>query len=373
MGTPQEDIKSILERYRLGIASEEDIAFLEDWYMRQDHTKDSVEEYNASALIEDADEVWRRLNRRTPAIYRFAKYAAAILLVISITFYIKWSQQKNRDLDIENIVAASGLQPTITLTDGTSIVLDAAQSGIQMGDRILYEDGSPVNGVANGTKHQELLIQIPAGSTYQITLSDHTKVWLNAGSSLRYPSNFDNDTRIVELKGEAYFEVNPQFQGNTAQLKKFVVKTDKQQIQVLGTHFNVKAYPYTAQLTTLLEGKVNVLSTEYNQSAMLRPGQEARFQGAKITVNQVDTEASVSWVSGLFSFDNKSFQEIMTEVCEWYDLKVIYNGPIPEETFFGQAYKTDNLSTVLRLLESAQIKYSVTGERELIITTKKDK
>lgn len=373
MHNQNKDIKSILKRYRQGNASDEEIAFLENWYILNDHSDPSSADYTAQELIEDTDQLWKKLNRRPPTFYKIIKYAAAVLIVTSLILYWQWPTQQDADLVMENIIATDNQEPTITLSDGTIIPLDQQQSGIKMGTDIRYENGNLVTDLQDGKKAQELFIQIPPGRTYHLILSDNTKVWLNAGSSLRYPSFFEGDLRTVKLKGEAYFEVSSQKQeGHIAgKHKGFMVKTDKQVVHVMGTHFNVNAYSDTRQRTTLLEGKVQIATSENSPYATLKPGQEAIVENTRIILNDADTERSISWISGLFSFDNKPFEEIMREVGDWYNLKVVYAGKIPEDTFFGQAYKSDNLATVLQLLESVQIQYRVTSDRKLIITNKK--
>lgn len=369
------DIHSILERYRQGTATDEDRAFLENWYLWKDDGAPSSLPYTAPELLEDTEEVWSRLNRRGAIrkrrIYQGA--AAAILLMIGLGLWWQVPTNTKSDLNMEEIVAYSDAEPTITLPDGSVIPLGMEHSGIQMGSAVHYEDGSPVHGIAEAGHSQELLIQVPTGRTYQITLSDQTRVWLNAGSSLRYPSVFKGDKRIVVLEGEAYFEVSPQYQeGHSGRKRKeFIVETDKQVIEVLGTHFNVQAYRGARQRTTLLEGKVQLTSPGIGPYTTLQPGQEAVVENQSIVVKAADGGASVFWISGLFSFDNKSFKEIMQEVGLWYDLEIVYEGNIPTETFFGQAYRSDNLGTVLRLLESAKIQYRVTNDRKLIIKNEK--
>lgn len=370
----RKEIESILARYRQGKATEEDRAFLESWYLWDAHSNQTSENYQAPDLLADAGQVWSRLNRRPISIRSIFPYAAAVLVIVFLGIWWQKFADRPTDLDMEQIIASSDGEPTITLSDGSVIPLDKAQTEVQMGRDVRYADGTPIDGFADA-EPQELLIKVPTGTTYQLLLADSTRVWLNAGSSLRYPSFFTDDQRTVELEGEAYFEVRPRY-GNGRSRKSpnpFVVKTDKQTIEVLGTHFNVKAYPKSQQRTTLLEGKVQLAQSESNNFTILQPGQEAIIENTQFEIREVDAHEATSWVSGLFSFDNKSFKDIMEEVSLWYDLEVVYEGARPKETFFGQAYRSDNLATVLRLLESAQIKYRVNGDRQLIISNRKEK
>lgn len=371
----QKDIEAVLRRYRQGEATDEDLAFLEKWYVWHNRSNQDPEarQYDVSELLEDMGEVWSRLERRPSLIRRMLPYAAAVvLLMTSLGIWWQWSVETDPDLDMEEIIASSDIGPTITLGDGRVISLDETRTGIQMGSSVRYEDGTPVGELSRIKEPQELYIQVPTGTMYQLLLSDSTRVWLNAGSSLRYPSAFTGGQRTVELSGEAYFEVHPQYVEDRSGRHRqgFTVKTDRQLVQVLGTHFNVKAYPNGQQRTSLLEGKVQLATSEHSPFTILQPGQEATVEANGVTVREVDAESATAWTSGLFNFDHKTFDEIMQEVGIWYNLEIVYDGPVPTDTFFGQAYRSDNLATVLRLLESAQIQYRVTVDRKLIIKNK---
>src|SRR5690606_546264 len=270
----QKDIEAVLRRYRQGEATDEDLAFLEKWYVWHNRSNQDPEarQYDVSELLEDMGEVWSRLERRPSLIRRMLPYAAAVvLLMTSLGIWWQWSVETDPDLDMEEIIASSDIGPTITLGDGRVISLDETRTGIQMGSSVRYEDGTPVGELSRIKEPQELYIQVPTGTMYQLLLSDSTRVWLNAGSSLRYPSAFTGGQRTVELSGEAYFEVHPQYVEDRSGRHRqgFTVKTDRQLVQVLGTHFNVKAYPNGQQRTSLLEGKVQLATSEHSPFTIL--------------------------------------------------------------------------------------------------------
>lgn len=310
----------------------------------------------------------RRISRK--GNFRIITSAAALLIfALSWWFYSRMLTQSVDNL-YQTVPIASIINPdkagaTITLSDGRVIVLSDEQSGVMIGaDNLTYNDGTTIDMGTSAASHK-LTAATAKGQTYSFYLPDGTKVWLNAASEISFSQPFGGSKREVFLRGEAYFEVAK------SKLIPFVVKSEDQTVQVLGTHFNVKAYPGFEERTTLLEGKIRVAPTESNNYSLLHPGQEALINKSQITIKRVDPEASVSWISGLFNFDGKSFDEIMQEVSDWYNLDIVYEGQIPKGTFFGQAYKSDNLSTVLRLLESAQLEYSVTNDRKLIIRNRK--
>lgn len=314
-------------------------------------------------LSQDLHKRGRTLRRR---LYLGVAAAAAIAVV---AFYYNSWQQQDVEYPMEMLAMAPESQPgkngaTITLSDGTTIALSEQQSGVMIGaNSLTYPDGT-VAAAGTPVGDHKLTASTAKGQTYHFTLPDGTKVWLNAASQITIPQPYGSNKREIFLRGEAYFEV--------AKLKDtpFIVKSKDQKIEVLGTHFNVKAYPDLQKRTTLLEGKIQIAPSDNDKYTVLAPGQEALLSDSRIAVRKADTEASVSWVSGLFNFDGKSFQEIMQEVSDWYNLEIVYESQVPKGTFFGQAYKSDNLATVLRLLESAQLQYKVTNERKLIIKNK---
>ena len=194
-----------------------------------------------------------------------------------------------------------------------------------------------------------------------MVLSDGTKVWLNAMSSLRYPATFRGRERNVELTGEAYFEV--------AKNKEmpFRVKSGIQTVRVLGTHFNVNAYADEADIkTTLLEGSVEVSAAANKQ--LIAPGQQSVFEmqkGALYKLN-IDADKEIAWKNGVFQFDGDDIKTIMRQVSRWYNIDVAYSGEIPAVKFFGGISRGSKLSDVLKILELNEMHFERRGSSILV-------
>ena len=179
---------------------------------------------------------------------------------------------------------------------------------------------------------------------------------------MRYPVEFRGDTRNVTLEGEAYFEVskNPH--------SPFKVKTNSGNVTVLGTHFNVRAYQNEPVFkTTLLEGKIKI--TEGDNSSLVKPGQQivVSLDKHSMKTKEVNTELAIAWKNRLFYFENAKYDEIMREIERWYDVDVIYKGKIPDERFEGAIQKDLKLNQVLKMLESKDIHFKISG-KEVIVT-----
>lgn len=319
----------------------------------------------------------------TRRFFSWLPYAAIVLC--TLTFGLWFGLQNGPNSQVEDQVSdladilPGGNRATLTLPDGKVLDLSTEKDAIVVGENIQYQDGSvvldlrivdplgtdvPANSdeyVAN--RARLLTLSTPKGGMYKVILADGTQVWLNAQSSLRYPNRFASDERVVYLDGEAYFEVQ------TSKSHPFKVITKKQTVQVTGTKFNIQAYSSEAVTkTTLLTGSVNILSDQ--RTVVLLPGQQALSDGTKIGVQDVDSKQAIAWTDGRFSFTGKPFGQIMNEVERWYSIQVDYEGQVPAIRFYGGAKRTDNLSTVMRLLESGEVEYKLEGRRLVIINKK---
>jgi transmembrane sensor len=208
-------------------------------------------------------------------------------------------------------------------------------------------------------------IETPKGGQYRIDLPDGTMVWLNAGSSLRYPNRFAGQERKVALTGEAYFEVAKNKQ------MPFRVVSGKQVVEVLGTHFNINAYTDEASVkTTLLEGSVNVLLQETHQSELLNPGQQAvvKYNGSSIVVQPVKVEEAVAWKNGYFMFVDADLESIMRQLARWYDVEVAYEGNLGSLKFGGMVSRSKSIAQTLRILElTGNVRFKVAGRRVTVM------
>ncbi len=295
--------------------------------------------------------------------------AATLALTLSIGFYFFKGKPEIRTDQIATTVKE--LKPgtntaVLTLGNGTKIVLDhvkgnvAAQHGIQItktaNGRIVYKLQDPIL----ASKQEFNTIETPRGGQYQILMSDGSTVWLNAHSSLKYPISFAAKERVVELRGEAYFEI--------AKNKKspFKVLAGKQVVEVLGTHFNINSYEDEPNVkTTLLEGSIRVSVTKTNQNKVLRPGQQALFGGNNLLVNQVDAEEAVAWKNGYFNFSNTNLETIMRQVSRWYNVEVVYqDNKVKNQLFSGNVSRFENASQVLSVLElTGLVHFKIEGRR----------
>ena len=289
---------------------------------------------------------------------RWIRYAAAMFAVVTAVSFIIYSIQ-NREVisgDRDTVAMRDDIPPgtnkaTLTLAEGRVIDLSEAESGIVIeGDRIAYHDDlHEVVDLSTDTV-QQLVLAAPRGGTYQLTLSDGTRVWLNAGSTLSYPSSFDEDERVVELRGEAFFDVHKS-------TIPFRVHSAGQAVEVLGTTFNVSAYAdEPATVTTLVSGSVQVVEKHANTINRLVPGQQSSLhKDGTMQVRRVAIEQYIAWKEGLFAFQNTPFEEMMRQISRWYDVDVVYGKSIPEDTFTGTLSRDLSLMTVLELLNVSDV------------------
>lgn len=302
--------------------------------------------------------------------------AASLIVICGFLFYNNSFRQilppSLKYLYVRNDIAPGKNTALITLANGKTIALSDSKSGLVIdAGKLNYNDGSPVkNQATEGMEQEELLtVTTPRGGQYQITLPDGTKVWLNAASSITFPAKFNGTERKVNLKGEAYFEVSKIWPDRRAGKSEkdqtnrlpFIVETWQQQIKVLGTHFNVNGYTdENNSKTTLVEGSVqvsaikNATDNKSNQTnaVILSPGQQAEFSKGTIQVNLVDTDNTLAWKNGKFSFKNESLQSIMKKVARWYDVEVEFeNEQVMSKTFTGKVSRYDKASEVFKILE----------------------
>src|SRR5690606_11597317 len=246
--------------------------------------------------------------RRRQRRHRIYYLAAALLTVFISIGLITWNMS-HPESDTQHAWTADA-QPgshkaTLTLSNGPTVHLKEVTSGIVAGENITYADGSPVvnetdlsqSGKPTPRKAatQMLTLTTPRGGTYKVTLPDGSGVWLNANSVLRYPARFANTQRVVDIEGEAYFEVV------TDEKRPFKVRTAGQEVVVLGTSFNLSAYPEDhSTATTLVEGSIRIVNKSNQTVHMLRPGQQAKLSSTGVQVYPVDTEAFIAWKNGYF-------------------------------------------------------------------------
>lgn len=306
---------------------------------------------------------------------------AAVITIGAMAYVLVKSDEPAEQLVSEygGEVLPGGNRATLTLADGRIIELNAEREGIIVGDGITYVDGSDVlrQAIKAGKQKPEddsniqyAALTTPKGGTYQVVLPDGSKVWLNAATSLTYPLSFTGTRRIVELEGEAYFEVREQRSatGGRSVNVPFVVKTRGQEVEVLGTQFNISAYADDEETkTTLVEGKVNVVIA--GAATALQPSEQATLRGGELEIKEVDTTPFVDWKNGLFSFNETGLRDAMSQLSRWYDLEVTYSEAVSETYFFGKIKRDKSLSKVLNILRKSGLNFRIenSGEQNRLI------
>ena len=366
-GQTKEELEELLRHFEV----EENKGILQEM-IAQEMAKANTSESDAliRAISENVEAKLFRQIRRKNRIRRLEPWhAIAAMLLIGLSFGGYFYLKQHKPADIQVAVKPADILPggnraILTLGDGTKVNLTAAKNG-----EIAKQSGARISKAADGqvaytitgnpTSVSFNTIETPMGGEYQVMLPDGTKAWLNAASSLKYPTSFASlKNREVELTGEAYFEVAH----NRAQT--FLVKTAKQTVEVLGTHFNVMAYKDEVNTkTTLLEGSVKV--SNGNSYKMLKPGQESLVKG-DIKIREADVDAAVAWKNGRTYFKDADIPTIMRSLGRWYNIDIVYQGDIPDELFTGGISRKSNLSSLLKILESGGIKATIEG-RKLIV------
>lgn len=376
-------LDELLKRYEAGHCTEEERQAVEKWYASYDNQDEHSEtiltgQQNqmlyaniVDRLKQDGD--WHD-NRKFPVIKRafFRWVAAAAIIVATAAIYLWSSTSQKEDAVIANTngsrfkndIAPGGNKAMLTLADGSQVILDKLQNGkiAQQGNVNILKLNPGLLAYDKSSKNAgEILyntLSTPRGGQYEISLPDGSKAWLNASSSLRFPTSFSGKERTVELTGEAYFEIAK----NKAM--PFAVKVNDLTVEVLGTHFNVMAYANErAVKTTLLEGRVKV--TKEENSSFLQVGQQAAvLQGQKmINVINADTEESVAWKNNLFWFHNADIKTVMHQIERWYDVDVFYEGDVLQK-FNGSIPMNLGAIKVFRILEeTGGVHFKIDGRR----------
>ncbi|UYQ94186.1 DUF4974 domain-containing protein [Chitinophaga horti] len=370
----------MLERYTAGTASPAETEFVERYMQLLEYrspappdfasTKDDIGKEIKNQLFDAiAQDTVRPAIHRVHFLRRYWWAAAAAVVLLAGGGYALLRQQPVPQTQVAAVV---DVQPgksgaILTLANGEQVLLDslgngqvAVQSGatvhIQNG-ALLYDQHGGDGAVAFNT------VSTPKGRQFRVILPDGTKVWLNAASSLTYPTHFDGRERQVTVAGEAYFEV-----AQIAQQPFKVKVNDRTEVLVLGTSFNINAYYNEAGIyTTLLSGAVKV--TNDAAGKVLRPGEQAGILAGSrdIAVAPVNTAEVVAWKNGSFAFANADIQTVMRQLERWYDIEVRYEGAIPEGTFSGEIDRSLTLTQVLNGLAKTRIRYRLEGEHQLII------
>lgn len=361
------ELKYLIEKYNNQTATPEEKKLVEDWYARIDGaelTQTALE--NLAVKQQILSRVTASIhNTKTPKAKRirlnyglFFK-AAAILIALIAGTWIYFNSTNRSQIAATSVKASKitivpgGNNAVLLLADGSQIILNktsdgqvASQSGVQViktkSGELLYRftGNSTAKAAAINT------VSTPKGGQYHLILVDGTEVWLNASSSVKFPTAFVGNERRVEVTGEVYFEVAKN------KTKPFIVHTGQSDIKVLGTHFNVNTYADEAyERTTLLEGSIEI--KRGTKKALLKPGQQAclnpKSDGIKVDEIE-DLDAVIAWKNGYFQFEKSDLPTAMRQISRWYDAEVIYNGKIPAKQLSGKAQRNVNIEKLVEML-----------------------
>lgn len=306
--------------------------------------------------------VWEKtLAYRKPAktrrLYRWAA-AAAIVVIAAAGAYLLLPERHVQPTVAQTVtdVAPGGSKAVLILADGSQVTLDSAGNQVirqgstairQQAGQLRYDAADDASAVSYNT------LKTPRGGQFRITLPDGTGVWLNAESSIRFPTAFRGKERLVEVSGEAYFEV-----AKNAAMPFHVNVADRAAVEVLGTNFNINAYEDEEGIqATLLNGAVKVRKDAH--SAVLKPGQQAQVTTGISVVDGVDIEKVMAWKNGVFNFKDAKLKEVMKQLSRWYDIEVEYRGDVPNTEFWGKMGRNLTLLQVLNGLEASGIHFKL--------------
>ncbi|TKC62520.1 DUF4974 domain-containing protein [Pedobacter hiemivivus] len=369
----QEDFQALTKKYQDGNCSPQELQQLENWYnnkgknnpngeLPDDVWEDDVERF-LRTFDSESGEKQKGARINWPLNILLVAAAIAIIGTFSTLLFKRTAITPTK---YSADITPGGNKATLTLQNGKIIQLSDAKAGIVVdASKLTYTDGTLIN----NERAQSFTISTPRGGTYQVRLPDGSTAWLNAASSLTYNPSLKGEEqyRNVKLSGEAYFEVAKDKE------HPFVVTTDKQRIEVLGTHFNVSAYNDELSVkTTLLEGSVKVASLTSTGSetkgVILRPSQQSVLNSNGISVHQIDPTTAIAWKNGEFIFMDERLESIMQKIARWYNVEVIYaDKEIANRPFSGFISKYEKVSQVLCLLEATgDVKFKIEGRRIMV-------
>jgi transmembrane sensor len=420
---PTQRIAYLLQQYLDKLITEEEMAeltlVLEDETAGAD-VRRSLEDLIASAgapavyqeeaweplfqkILQRSEDVELRPRGRVLPFARIGWAAAAVLILAAGGILLGRKDRKDGEgvVSLVHDAAPGGDKALLTLGDGTTVRLDEVRAGVvgrQGNTQLIKSRDAQLQYQASGGPDSVTynVLTTPRGGQYKLVLPDGTKVWLNAATTLRYPTAFAGGHRDVELKGEAYFEVaadaakpfrvqvstgadkEPKARPQAGQAEgpslaqkapRAIFGQSPQEpmiVEVLGTHFNIMSYADEPVVkTTLLEGSVRV--RKGGKGVLIRPGEQARLNGdGSLVVVKTDVEEAVAWKNGLFKFEEADIDQVMRQLSRWYDLEVVYTNGVPKDRFQGEMYRDVNASRILKILEASGIHFTVEGKKLLV-------
>jgi hypothetical protein len=382
----------LVDRYMAGTATTEEMRMVEFWYaqLTEGSTKLSTQEKERLDTIM-LQSILERTQAKLPSqphtqprpkvvpLYRkpWFRYAAAsvIVLILGTSGWLMLKDLSNtqdlaalpREQRFKNDIAPASQGVTLNPGNDKKIRLDSLLNGtLSLDDSVIIQKKDDQLTYGPGAEHVSFhTIATGKGKNYNLVLADGTKVWLDAESSLYFPTAFPGQERTVKVTGQAYFEVAKD------RFKPFRVKFQDQVVEVLGTHFNINAHEIVAR-TTLLEGSVRISNTA-SQSRILAPGQQASLlpNGQWMMTADANIDEVMAWKNGLFRFNGASIKDIMVQLERWYDIKVDYANNINDVSLVARINRNENISTILSLLEmTGQVRFAIDGNKVTVINSK---
>lgn len=374
----QEEANELINRYLNGTSSISEDRLIEAWYNTMSEKRTLSEENDFDHLSE---ELWvktlerAKINRQWKKIrlWPLMAVAGAIAACLILLLYYP-STEIPEGTTVKNLALVDKILPgtnkaVLTLSNGSRINLTDGENG-----NLAEENRVVINKTADGQviysaaeKNSAVVfntITTPRGGQYAVVLSDGTKVFLNAQSSITFPTSFPGAERLIKINGEAYLEVAHN------RSMPFRVQTKGQLVEVLGTHFNINSYDDEPLIrTTLLEGSVKVQSG--SSKVLLKPGEQSQLDkaksGSKISVQTVNLEEVIAWKNGIFEFDEASIEDVMRKTARWYDINVSYVGKAPDIRISGRISRKVDFSGLIQLLEFEGIKFRIEGKNIAIV------
>lgn len=314
-------------------------------------------------VLESIGRLKKTKHIRMPLYWRYAAVIAGLLLATGTIFY---SLESGRDKDGQSaiVVANKDILPgsgraTLLFGSDSYLTLSEAADGITMsGNQVRYKNGALLLDEAG---RESFTLTVPRSGKYKITLADGTRVWLNAASSITYPGVFKGSKRSVEVQGEVYFEVAHDSK------HPFIVNTEGQAIEVLGTAFNVNTYTKGKAVTTLINGRI-ALRTVKGLSKVLSPGDQAVVRGEVVKINKVNVQDYVGWKDGLIVFNDQHIHDIFKQLERWYDVEFVNIESISaDKKLSGEIPGDTTLSVILQAIEvQLNVKFEINGRRIMI-------
>ncbi|KIO78997.1 hypothetical protein TH53_00495 [Pedobacter lusitanus] len=381
--TDQNTLQDLANKWLKGTITPEEKEKFNNWF--SELAEEPIEITESYAVSEEAHEnkMWNIIHQKIaqekkPVVKRLNRRvwiaAASLFVICSTALYLTLhsGDQSKDTASFTAVIKPGGDKAFLTLANGKRIILKDIASGVLATEANVQisktDEGQLAYHYVNDDRKTAgpvlyNIIETPRGGEYQVLLPDGSKAWLNAASKLKYPVSFAAaKTRTVELSGEGYFEVAKDKE------HPFQVKTDNQEVEVLGTKFNINSYKDEAIVkTTLVEGRVKVFSSQ--NSKILLPGQQAKLQAGYIKVETVNAVNEIGWKNGKFTFNDEELGNVMRKISRWYDIEVVFQDPqAAKKVFSGKMSRSDDINTLLRKLQkTGEAKFKIEGRKVIVL------